>query len=206
MSKINKLGKSTFVIAILSFLLVAVLAFGGTYAYFSAKADTTKSTVTMGHLYLTDPTATLTASVDTAAVPNQPVLNGAASVTVTTNIKYYAKVTLTVESVKIDTDHDCDDKCTDQDLDLLVIDEDLPEGWVAGDDDNVWYLTTASNAGTIELPATITVNPLVGNGGSQHFMKATISFTITFQAVQAEYIDETMGDTVVEQIEAILAA
>lgn len=53
MSKINKLGKSTFVVAILSFLLVAVLAFGGTYAYFSATAGATQAgDLTVGTLSL----------------------------------------------------------------------------------------------------------------------------------------------------------
>jgi predicted ribosomally synthesized peptide with SipW-like signal peptide len=56
MTKINKLGKSTFVIAILSFVLVAVLAFGGTYAYFSATAEAGGTNVTLGTITLTDTT------------------------------------------------------------------------------------------------------------------------------------------------------
>lgn len=61
MTKINKLGKSTFVIAILSFILVAVLAFGGTYAYFSSVSGRAAGKVTTGHL-------TLAVSEDDAAV------------------------------------------------------------------------------------------------------------------------------------------
>ena len=54
MSKINKFGKSSFVVAILSFLLVAVLAFGGTYAYFSASAGATEADpFTVGTLNIT---------------------------------------------------------------------------------------------------------------------------------------------------------
>lgn len=54
MTKINKSSKSTIVIAILSFLLVSVLVFGGTYAYFSAKSNAVGGTMTTGtlHIYL----------------------------------------------------------------------------------------------------------------------------------------------------------
>lgn len=81
MTKINKVGKSTFVIAILSFLLVAVLAFGGTYAYFSAETSPAGGTVTMGNLYvyLTDNSkvldgANVLGEVEIAQ-PNQEILN-----------------------------------------------------------------------------------------------------------------------------------
>ena len=81
MTKFNKVGKSTFVIAILSFLLVAVLAFGGTYAYFSAETNPAGGTVTMGNLYvyLTDGSKVLEGDKVlgeiTIAQPNQEILN-----------------------------------------------------------------------------------------------------------------------------------
>ena len=103
MSKINKLGKSTFVIAILSFLLVAVLAFGGTYAYFSAQSDTVTGNVVTGHLRITNigewdaenseiGGASLT-STSTVVKPGQVIYeNTKVTTEVTSNISYFTRV------------------------------------------------------------------------------------------------------------------
>lgn len=58
MTKINKSSKSTFIIALLAFLLVSVLVFGSTYAYFTAKSNSVGGTMTTGtlHIYLRDGT------------------------------------------------------------------------------------------------------------------------------------------------------
>lgn len=101
MSKINKLGKSTFVIAILSFLLVAVLAFGGTYAYFSATSgEAVKGNITTGHLVIdtvkgTGTTGELKASA-TLAQPNQTIFNETVTTTVMSNIAYFTRVNFSV--------------------------------------------------------------------------------------------------------------
>jgi predicted ribosomally synthesized peptide with SipW-like signal peptide len=105
MSKINKLGKSTFVIAILSFLLVAVLAFGGTYAYFSDRADAISGDITTGHLTITSTSGTNTGGVDGAtlkavgvlAQPNQVIFNEeTVTAKINTNIAYYTRVRFNV--------------------------------------------------------------------------------------------------------------
>jgi len=194
MSKINKLGKSTFVIAILSFLLVAVLAFGGTYAYFSDNASTTSKTITMGHLYLTNPTATFSASIDTAAVPNQPVFGAqGATATVTSNIAYFAKVSIEIGNIETKTVNGVDHtKCSCEEksiTNLLDIDESkLPDGWEKSGD--AYYLTKAAAAadGTLTLPVSAKIKSTIGNGGSQHFMDATVTVVVTFEVVQADYI------------------
>ncbi|MBQ3502832.1 MAG: hypothetical protein IJA72_04140, partial [Clostridia bacterium] len=87
MTKINKLGKSTFVIAILSFLLVAVLAFGGTYAYFSDKTETASGKFTTGKLQLTSTSATTVVVDKTGVVPGAPVVEDAITVTADVNVK-----------------------------------------------------------------------------------------------------------------------
>ena len=63
MTKYKKLTRSSFVIVALCLALVGILAFGGTYAYFSAKQEKT-GTITMGTLGLSE----LTLSVDTGKV------------------------------------------------------------------------------------------------------------------------------------------
>ena len=115
MTKINKLGKSTFVIAILSFILVAVLAFGGTYAYFSAVSGRAAGRVQTGHLDL-DATGDVVTKINSMAVANniitQPgqrlvaadMVDGVKdddganlSVTVNSNIDYYIRVKFEVK-------------------------------------------------------------------------------------------------------------
>ena len=102
MTKINKLGKSTFVIAILSFILVAVLAFGGTYAYFSATTKADSASITLGHLKISDHTKFNQTAIEAIgiAVPNQPIIddtNGAITVTVDSNINYFIRAKLTYD-------------------------------------------------------------------------------------------------------------
>jgi predicted ribosomally synthesized peptide with SipW-like signal peptide len=120
MTKINKLGKSTFVIALLSFVLVAVLSFGGTYAYFSAVSGRAAGVIKTGHLSLVtkegseiiDQISKMTVANNTITQPGQRLVgdkvvgsdgntddtNGAdIDITVTTNINYYIRVKFEVK-------------------------------------------------------------------------------------------------------------
>ncbi len=113
MTKINKLGKSTFVIAILSFILVAVLAFGGTYAYFSAVSGRAAGTLKTGHLSLTatgdiiDTINGFTVANNTIVQPGQNLVGTAKAdgtndpdtltAVVNTNINYYIRVKFDVD-------------------------------------------------------------------------------------------------------------
>jgi len=161
MTKINKLGKSTFVIAILSFILVAVLAFGGTYAYFSASSKADTATVTMGHLKISENAKFDTATFTTGkiVVPNQKILNsdpskvnqedgegsGAVTVTVDSNIYYFirAKIEYSYTIVNSGCTHventeaadPCE--CADRGIELLLIEAALggdadTAGWISG--------------------------------------------------------------------------
>ena len=108
MTKINKLGKSTFVIAILSFLLVAVLAFGGTYAYFSDQSEKLSGSVTTGHLKITsmkegEATVTNAITMSGVAQPNKVIYDNTLSLDVNNNIAYYTRLKLTVSIARDDT-------------------------------------------------------------------------------------------------------
>jgi predicted ribosomally synthesized peptide with SipW-like signal peptide len=104
--KIKKIGKSSFVIAILSFVLVAVLAFGGTYAYFTAKTNNVHGSVTTGHLNIDPINATgVKGTVEGNAltfanpivVPNEVLVNSVFSTTVKNNIDFYSRVKFSVK-------------------------------------------------------------------------------------------------------------
>ena len=118
MTKINKLGKSTFVIAILSFILVAVLAFGGTYAYFSASSNVAKADITLGHLRISTDAAFSSTSLNSDAmivVPNQTILDSASdaatgntssgkmTVSVDSNINYFIRAHFDYEVKVVNT-------------------------------------------------------------------------------------------------------
>ena len=97
MTKINKLGKSSFAIAILSFILVAVLTFGGTYAYFSDRADAVNGDITTGHLNITLVKGTGESNKlkaeGTIAQPNEVIFrNETVTTTVKSNIAYFTRV------------------------------------------------------------------------------------------------------------------
>ena len=122
MTKINKLGKSTFVIAILSFILVAVLAFGGTYAYFSDQSDPASGSVTTGHLTITEVKEGGVAITDELTMegkvqPNQVIYNNTLSLDVNNNIAYYTRLKLTVSIARDDThQHKVQDNLETQDV------------------------------------------------------------------------------------------
>ena len=213
MTKINKLGKSTFVIAILSFILVAVLAFGGTYAYFSARSTEATATITLGHLKI-DGNASFDQDALTAlgvAVPNELIItasNGTFGVDVDSNIEYFIRANITYTATAVGT-HASETTCDDATgLEVLLI---TPDGdWAAGADvdatskEGWYYLTKAQPAGTLAdgkyvtphtFDITARVNPEVGRYQSQHWMDATIKITVVFEVIQANYI---VGDAAVD--------
>jgi predicted ribosomally synthesized peptide with SipW-like signal peptide len=205
MSKINKLGKSTFVIAILSFLLVAVLGFGGTYAYFSASTKTDASaTIAMGHLHISEAAAfASTAELvteDEVAVPNQKIIDGDVEVTVTSNIAYYIRATFTSEVTFKGTHAQTEQTaCPDAD-DVLTMA--LGDGWEEGksvaataDDPATRYFyklapqaVTAESGDKLTFSVSVTVPSTVGENESKHWMDAEITVTVAFEVVQADYL------------------
>ena len=216
MTKINKAGKSTLLIAILSFLLVAVLTFGGTYAYFSAstEADPAKGEINMGalYVYLTDGSDVL--SGDTAlqtltpiSLPGQQILNEEYTVSIketdesTINALVRVKVEAALDGVAY-TDNRADDK----DITATNIFKITAGGyWYQHTDGYAYYVNNSADkenavlkeltptSATATLPISIVVNNQVGKGGSTYFMGKTGTFSITVEAIQADYIDS--GDT-----------
>lgn len=189
MSKINKLGKSTFVIAILSFLLVAVLAFGGTYAYFSDAANAATTAVEMGTLRFTgNATATTTITAETKAVPNQVVLS-AVGATVDSTISYFARVKVTVSEITLaDAANHTSCSCADKEFDLLETSA-LDSGSTWELHNGYYYNKTAyTKDQEVNLPVTIKINEEIGTGSSEHFMGATVSVDVVVEIIQADYI------------------
>lgn len=193
MTKINKLGKSTFAIAILAFLLVAILAFGGTYAYFSDAAGAVDGTVTMGNLHVSHISGTADTALaaqqtrlaidGTIAQPNQTILNDTFKVDVTGNISYYTRVKFTV-TVDVEDGHaheagtetECNDYFANA-IDALEITA-TNSGWEASDttaatgaESSKYYYKLApttrtaesTSAATESFAVTVKAKALLGN-------------------------------------------
>ena len=199
MSKINKLGKSTFVIAILSFLLVAVLGFGGTYAYFSANSDAYGNTFTTGHVTMTAPTEVTSVTADSLVVPGQPIIDKALSVGTKANVDsvLFAVVAATVTG----TGTDISIGNTAEDEIKLAVDA----GWTP--------LTTTTTGTTVYVYGTtngvfkdaaittdnakpFTANPIYLDKEvkGEKNMDVEVTLTITFYITQADYLGTKNGD------------
>ena len=222
MSKINKLGKSTFVIAILSFLLVAVLAFGGTYAYFSAQATAVSGKITTGKIDIGTIEASTAGLVESGAIkftgvaqPNQTIVDTTFSATVTGNIAYYTRVKFEVTVTPVgDADHKhakttgCADEITKA-IEAVVFDaETANTGWDAGtfatgDDtkSSAYYykLEPSATAQKEDFKVKIQVADFLGRAEAgtaercPYWMDAEIEVSISFEVLQADYLENGTG-------------
>ena len=77
--KSKKMTKSTFAIIIMGIIMVAMLAFGGTFALFTAETTRKTGSFTTGHVYLKSNASTLTIG-GTNVVPGDEVVSGAITV------------------------------------------------------------------------------------------------------------------------------
>lgn len=191
MTKYKKLTRSSFVIVALCLALVGILAFGGTYAYFSANASAS-GTVTMGTLKVVAGTSASVTGDTTKVVPNQQIISQEFKTT-GTDIKYYARlvIELTVSGTK--SGDPATGECTVAELVTLGGLDGLKE--VDGGDDKTTYYyvaTDGTNASILSSEQTYTVtgtiNKKAGHNGSDYYMGATITYKVSLETIQAEYL------------------
>lgn len=181
MTKYKKLTKSTFAIIALSLVLVAVLAFGGTYAYFTAKNDKTGS-ITMGTLGLSE--ITLTTQTN-KVVPGQDALTAPVTFTssATTDIPMImlAKVEITAaEGATIKTDAT------------------VNSTWAAVTGHEGYYAykgTGYKTAGSPSEEFTVVDSVFVDRTNGNDIMGKTLTVKVTVWAMQADYVGANNGDT-----------
>lgn len=192
MTKYKTLKRSTFAIIALSLVLVAVLAFGGTYAYFSASADGTTGTGKLGTLTVTAGTATGVTTATTVIVPNEQILSQ--QFTITGDMNYYVrfgvKVNVTgMSGTKGAAEPEANAVIVLSGLENLVSSSDS----VTLDTVKYYYVATSATAatkvtGTNNYTPVATINKLVGANASTYYMGATVSVSITCETVQADYL------------------
>ena len=93
--KSKKMTKSTFAIIIMAIAMVAMLAFGGTYAYFTAQANTMESSeFTVGKVLLTEK-AGATVSTTGTILPGDKLVTGGLTYTNASTVDTYVAVVVT---------------------------------------------------------------------------------------------------------------
>jgi len=102
--KSKKMTKSTFAIIIMAIVMVAMLAFGGAYAYFTATASTDSKTFTTGYVKLSNGTALADITVTNVMPKQELVAANALKLTVDTTetAGNYIAVKFTFKVVKDD--------------------------------------------------------------------------------------------------------
>lgn len=223
MTKYSKIKKSSFAVLALSLILVAVLAFGGTYAYFSANASAS-GTVTMGTLTLNIEDAdTQTEGVQLSVttdkvVPNQPVITEGTTISYAgTDIDFFIRGSFTVTVTGYDADgqlgtnepaHTSADFYSATGL----------ENWVKAADNNYYYVGAANKAATDKAVAVtsataptsfiseLKLSKYIGNGGSTYYMGATVTITMNIEVIQANYLESITANSTVADLAAVWTA
>ena len=182
MTKYKKLTRSSFVIVALCLALVGILAFGGTYAYFTAKGAGTGN-ITMGTLGINE---TITVDVQTSkVVPGQDALKAPVKFSSSdkTNIPMMmlAKVEITAETGA-----------------TIITKATFSSDWEAVADHEGFYAYKGSGyktAGTASEEFTLVENVYVDRTNGNDIMGKTLTVTVTVWAMQADFVGTANGAT-----------
>ena len=181
MTKYSKIKKSSFAILALSLILVAVLAFGGTYAYFTDKATATDE-ITMATLGITEITLTVE---DGKVVPGQDVLTAPISFKSDANTNapmiMLAKVEIAPESGA-----------------TIATAATVNTTWEAVTGHTGYYAykgTGYKTAGAASENFTLVDSVFVDRENGNDIMGKKLTVTVTVWAMQAEYVGAANGAT-----------
>ncbi len=203
MTKYKKLTRSSFVIVALCLALVGILAFGGTYAYFSAEASAT-GTVTAKTLKLTK-SSDLSVSATGKIVPNQSVSYNLAEGDIKLTGDTISVLRITLSDVTVTP---ADTGTTlDKSLVTVSVTGKVTSDWTRHTDGNYYYLKTVT--GGMDLSTILTsVGVKLDSSANNDWQGAEISYGFTVQAVQYEYVGDNVtvnSGTPVEVIDAATA-
>ena len=209
-TKKKKMSKSTFAIIIMAVVMVAMLAFGGTYAYFTATA-TKKSTgeFTTGSIKLeANDDATFVTGL-TNVVPGDELTTGPLTLTTTSvGTDSYIAIKVTIKATDAnDEELDLAGTSLASAIGLLATEPTTGSKWVAGTDENytnvfVLAATTTPTAVATGQTIKITDAALIFKGGDNwdqtkadgsadyisdsKLMGATLNITIEARSVQSK--------------------
>lgn len=180
MTKYSKITKSAFAVIVLSLILCAVLAFGGTYAYFTGKV-TGNDTITMGSLGID--TLALTVQSE-KVVPGQDAISAPVTFksTAATNVPM-----IMLAKVEIEAEQDV----------TIIASATTNSTWEAVADHDGYYAykgtgsfkTDGTSADTFTLVDHVYVDRTNGND----IMGKTLTVKVTVWAMQADYVGGVNG-------------
>ena len=188
MTKYSKIKKSSFAILALSLILVAVLAFGGTYAYFSDTVTSNSASVTTATLTLTD-TLTLSVSED-SLVPNQTAPVTLTDMELGGNTISAVRIKMGAVTLKKGEQNFTAPEGQSDYLTIAIAD--ATTGSFAG-----WEYDSASKAyyykayvSTLAIDDSMTLSVALNKAAGNEWQGVTATFSITVEAVQAEYNED----------------
>ena len=185
----HKMNKSTFLNIVLSMIILTLLAFGGTYAYFTAVAEDKTASIVTGYVKLTtDENFELSA---TGVLPGDTIAASGLTLTPVTSDSEgeWIAVRVTITGEKADT--------------LSINKSSIGDGWVEIGSTGVFVYNTKTTApvvvfdGGFEFSADISdtwydKNPdgSVPTTSQNGLMNATIKITVEARAIQGRHIDD----------------
>lgn len=198
MTKYSKIKKSSFAILALSLILVAVFAFGGTYAYFNASV-TAEGSLVAGTLTLNEGSAeAVSLTEDSKIVPNQKIdlTTTLGAITLEGNTVSALRIalgTVTVTAADGETTLDASKVS-------LVFTQPTTTTWNAGTETGTYYYgktvdgTTCATLATALTGCKVTIQ--LAADADNSYQGATIEYSVEIDAAQAEYhakIDDNDG-------------
>lgn len=204
-NKSRKMTKSTFAIIIMGIMMVAMLAFGGTFAYFTATATSQSGSFTTGNVKLSS-TGSFVVSAKNV-MPGDYILGGAdnnaenpaAKLTVETtdDAGNYVAIKFTITAT------DGTDQHNPIDLGDVNLDVTPFTGWQKTDTTGIFIWGSNKSTATAKTNGDITIfengltfdaddNWTQGQGNSDNkLMNATVTITLEAKSIQASNITPT---------------
>ena len=191
--KSKKMTKSTFAIIIMGIVMVAMLAFGGTFAYFTATATNKTGTVQTGTISIKSDNSTISFT-KTGILPHESLLTGeeATAITYDTSAATRAQIVYFTIKVEIKNGTDNVDGAT-----LVVTAPSLTNAVTlagATDTEKTVAVLVAKDTNSVAmtgLQVSFDANAVNANGAGHKLMGATITLTISAKSIQAVQADGT---------------
>ena len=194
-TKSKKMTKSTFAIIIMAVVMVAMLAFGGTYAYFTATASQKTGEITTGHVKLSaDGEGATITNIKDDVLPGDALFGSDLTLTVdvTGDQGAYVAIKFTITGG------------TGLSISADSIVAASGNGWYKTGTDNVYIYgsnatTAVAQTATVTVPLTKLVIPTSVNDdwvqgedtSTGNLMDATISVTLEAKAIQVASLSPT---------------
>ena len=206
MTKYKKLTRSSFVIVALCLALVGILAFGGTYAYFSAQSAEITGTITAKTLTL-DTKAALSITADGKIVPNQTVNYNFAEEDVTLGGDTISVMRIKLSTVTLTPAAGKTGVTLDATKVTFTLDTIEGKTWTQDGETGTYYYIGLVNPAEVTSVSSLLKGVKIGldKSANNDYQGCTISYGITFEVIQAEYVGSQGATPKADSLDAVKA-